>query len=99
MATLYVTEYQGLSTAYNDTAQAVPGTPVAIQTVAISGAAASSAPFNANTTLVRLHTDSICSFTMGSAPVATTSCPRMAANQTEYFGVRPGQTVSVIANT
>ena len=93
MATLYVSEFR---------AQILNGVPVAVQpaqreqTVAIGGGASSS-PFGPNTDLVRLHCDAICSFRFGGA-AATTSNARMAANQTEYFVVNPGDVVSVIAN-
>ncbi len=74
--------------------------PVATQTVSYTTHAESST-FNAKTRLVRLHTDSICSFVFGTAPSATTSDSRMAAGQTEYHGVRLGQSlkVSAVANT
>jgi len=48
---------------------------------------------------VRLHADSVCSVLFGTNPTATTANARMAAGQTEYFGVAPGMKVSVIANT
>ena len=47
---------------------------------------------------VRVHADAICSIKFGSAPVATTANMRLAANQTEYFQVSPGDKVSVITN-
>lgn len=96
MAVLYITELQPYE---------VSGLPVAImppvaeQTVAIGGSSTASAAFNANTGLVRLHTDSTCSVEFGGTPTATTSTARLAANQTEYFAVHPGTKVAVIANT
>lgn len=112
MATLYITEFQAIGYAggptwaagTNGPTQAAQQPAVANQTVAIGGASVASAAFNAATTLVRLHTDSICSiaFTLpGSTtdPVATATSARMAANQTEYFGVVPGTKVAVITNT
>lgn len=102
MATLYITEYE-------DQAKDSEGNPVPVgleprvtnQTVAISGAHAESQLFNARTRFVRIHTDAICSFIVGSAPVATTSHSRMAADQVEYFGCPQGGglKVSVISNT
>jgi hypothetical protein len=68
--------------------------------ITISGASAASAKFGTYTNLVRLHTDTICSIYITTAgTAATTSNARMAANQTEYFAVIPGQIVTVIANT
>lgn len=111
MATLYVTEFQALGQAGlptngygpNGPTQAAQQPPVtADQTVAIGGASVASVAFNAATTLVRLHTDSICSILFGqpgATPTALTTSARMVAGQTEYFGVLPGMKVAVISNT
>lgn len=108
MASLYVTEYQGVGqvdpggaegTAYFATAQAPKGPALAEQKVAITGVTAQSAAFNRFTKLVRLHTDVVCSISIGGTnPAATTSSARLAANQTEYFSVDPGDKVAVISN-
>lgn len=99
MATLYISEYSeaGIKGPGMLPAAAEPG--VTTQTVAISGTTAQSAAFGATTRFVRVHTDAICSIAFGSNPTATTSKLRMAANQTEYFAVRPGDKVAVISNT
>ena len=72
------------------------------QTVAIAGAHAEASPFGENTHHIRVHCDAICSISIGppgsAEAVATTSDPRFAANQTEYFDVVPGHVLSVIAN-
>lgn len=113
MATLYVTEYpvveplvyaQKLGPRNTGTQFALPPAAQSPKTaennVAISGASAASAAFNAKTLLVRVHTDAICSVEVGgSAPVATTASARMIAGQTEYFLVKPGDKLAVIANT
>jgi len=107
MATLYITEFQALGQAGlptsgfgpNGPTQAAQQPPVVDQTPLAIGAATQSAAFNAATTLVRLHADSVCSILFGANPTATTANARMAAGQTEYFGVLPGMKVSVIANT
>lgn len=107
MATLYITEFQALGQAGlpswgygpNAPTQAAQQPPIAEQTVAISGSSSTSAAFNAATVLVRLHTDAICSIEFGNAPAAGTTDARMAAGQTEYFGVTPGMKVAVISNT
>lgn len=98
MATLYITEYV---TASVDQGRAMPiafGPPITSQTVAIGGASVSSAAFNANTRLIRVHTDAICSIAIAVSPTATTSTARMAANQTEYFGVDNSLKIAVITN-
>ncbi len=102
MAKLYLTEhtasgrYAGSAIPVADTANWVENanSPLNI------GGALTSAPFGPNTTLIRVHCDAICSVLITTAgTLATTSNARMAANQTEYWYVRPGQILSVIANT
>lgn len=92
MAVAYITEYADIR------ANAALEPLTAAQTVAI-GAEAKSAAFNANTHFVRIHVDAICSIKFGLAPTANTTNKRLAAGQTEYFMVRPGDKVSVISNT
>ncbi len=98
MATLYITEFSALYAKSNQTGQMAICPPVAQQTVAI-GVEAKSSAFNAATNLIRVHTDAICSITIGTAPTATTSMMRMAASQTEYFAVAAGDKLSAITNT
>lgn len=96
MATLYITEY---ATTGWTSAKGLPcgqEPAVATQAIAIPG---TSATFQINTKFVRLHTDNTCSVLFGANPTATTSSPRMVAQQTEYFGVVGGQKVAVVANT
>lgn len=98
-ATLYVTEFTGAppgSVYY----QAAKAPAVANQTVAVGGGSLQSAAFGATTGLVRIHCDIICNVNIGSTnPTATTSSMRLAAGQTEYFVVLPGDKVAVIAGT
>lgn len=102
MATVYLTEFaaQGRDVA-GYTAPAALQPPVVEQTVAIGGTSVASSAFNANTALVRVHTDAVCSIYFGIAPVATASTGRMAANATEYFAVLPGKAfkIAVITNS
>lgn len=109
MATLYITEFIEPGAAHGRSPSMGQQGAVATQTVAIGGSSTASAAFNANTNMVRLHNDNggPCSIIFstpaqlkaGTTPTATTSHPRMAANQTEYYGVIPGQIVAVISNT
>lgn len=97
MATLYVSEFGDLAIGR---AQAMTLPSLRTQTVAISGTSAPTAQaFGENTRMVRVHTDAICSIAVGTTPVATTSDLRMAADTTEYFGVKPGEKIAVITNT
>lgn len=101
MATLYIKEYAELLVYAGVDVQIPLEPPVAEQTVAIGGAHAESAAFNANTRFVQLHADAICSISLGTAPAAATTNERMAANDTRFKGVPMGGNfkVSVISNT
>ncbi len=101
MAKLYITEYTDQVRDLNGQVVPVGDEPgiVTQSPVSIAGSAAVSAAFNAKTRFVRLHTDAICSVAFGASPTATTNDKRMAADQTEYFGVQPGQKVAVTPNT
>lgn len=72
---------------------------IANQQVANGGASAQSAAFNAKTKFVRLHTDANCRIEFGDNPSATGASKRMAAGQTEYFGVQPGMKVACTTST
>jgi hypothetical protein len=100
MATLYITEYSSIGDALNGKAQVAGASFIATQTVALSGSSARSTALSAQTKLVRLHTDAICSFKVGGSTVtAATTDPRMAADNTEYFGVNGGEYIAAITNT
>jgi len=101
MALLYVTEFSSLTPTTEGGAAQVARAPVVVDQspVTIAGGSLQSAAFNAETKYVRLHCDAICSIAFGSNPTATAANMRMAAGQTEYFGVQPGMKVAVITNT
>lgn len=109
MTTLYINEYQKSAHAnaeewgYTDNGLQVAKEPaITSQTVAIGGSSVLSNPFGLTTRLVRIHADSVCSIlfgAVGTTPAAATTNARLAAGQTEYFGVAPGMTIAVIANT
>ena len=100
MAKLYIAEFSnpGL-TSYGAALPMVKAPPLVEQTIAISGASAQSAAFAGTTDIIRVHSDAICSVLVGPNPTATTSTMRLAADQTEYFVVNPGDKIAVIANT
>jgi hypothetical protein len=104
MATLYVSEYRLLASVPSSTnyapmpAQGGQEPPQAEYTIVVAGSSTQGPFFGGYTALVRVHTDTICSISIGSNPVATTTNKRLAANQTEYFGVAPNQQLAVIAN-
>jgi hypothetical protein len=73
--------------------------PLAEQKLTISGTSGQSAAFNAGTSIIRVHTDAICSILIGNNPTATANNARLAAGQTEYFSVIAGDKLAVISNT
>lgn len=102
MAKVYISEYAEMAQVQSSKERiSAPQEPsVAEQTpVAIGGASVQSAAFAQTTRFVRIHTDAICSIKFGDNPTATADDKRLAANATEYFGVKPGQKVAVITNT
>ncbi len=107
MAKLYIREYANVAAVGHSSGPAfvagqAPQEPcIARQTVDFTSGQAASNPFNAKTTFIRVHTDSICLMDVGSSPNATSNGDRMVANQTEYFGVATGygHTLSVVSTT
>lgn len=100
MALLYVTEYEALSPTTEGGAAQVPRTPPVVDQVpvVVGGTSLQSAAFGKTTTFVRLNCDVTCSIAFGPNPTATANSQRLAANQTEYFGVTRGYKVAVITN-
>jgi len=98
MAKLYISEYNKLGSGYDNIVVAEPAS-VEQTPVAIGGTTTQSQAFAANTRIIRVHTDVICSVAVGVNPAATTNSKRMIAGQTEYFAVTPGHKIAVISNT
>lgn len=97
MGVLYVTEYQKYSGSGTSFQAALE--PAQANQKITYGATTQSSAFGKNTYLIRVHTDSICSVEVATNPTATTNSKRLAANQTEYFAVVPGQKIAGITNT
>ncbi len=101
MASLYLTEYGSVGGQHTPIAQS----PIVNAQKLTIGSETKSTAFKPSTRFVRVHVDAICSIHIGPADTsdtyvaATTSSARMAADQTEYFGVSPGDKLSVISNT
>jgi hypothetical protein len=98
MPKLYISEYAVLAEARSGTAQAAAEPALATQAVDYTAGATFSAVFTSQTKIVRLQPDTVCSVRFGGDE-ATTNHMRMAAGQTEYFGVQPNSQLSVIPNT
>lgn len=105
MAKVYITEYtRTAKELYNDVVISAPqeGDNIGVvdqAPITSSGSSQQSAAFATATKLVRIHTDGILSVKFGANPTADVNSKRMAANTTEYFGVKPGDKVAVITNT
>ncbi len=104
MATLYITEFSGLGQFNSQIFQNAPACPpLADQKLTITTTSTASTTFSANTHLIQVETDAICSLafstTTDSTVSATTSAMRLAAGETRLYGVNPGFSVAVVTNT
>lgn len=100
MAKLYVTEFEQMPQLVGGRLAVAVAPPAVDQTPVVIGAGSlQSAAFGVRAKFVRLHADAICSIAFGSNPTATANSMRMAANQTEYFGVAVADKVAVITNS
>jgi hypothetical protein len=99
MATLYVTEYS-----LNGWVQTPPITAPPLQSiqadynVAIGGTSTPSPAFQAATGVIQINCDAACSIAYGGSPTAVVTAHRMAANETRFYLVKPGDKLAVIAN-
>lgn len=97
MAKLYLTEY---GDAVAGGRISIAGEPALKNQAPLAiGSETKSAVFGDSTKLIRVHVDAICSIAIGKTPTATTNSMRLAADTTEYFGVQPGDKLSVISNS
>lgn len=85
---VYITEFARYGRSSDGYKMPVPEEPrVANQTVAVGAGSVQSSAFNALTSVIRIHTDVICSIELGTNPTASATTRRMAANTTEYIAV------------
>ena len=97
MSNVTIREYADLAVTYAKYAQAGAEPAIADQAVTTSGVSAQSAAFNANTRLVCIVTVTQVAVAFGSNPTALiTTSLRIPANSMVFFGVKPGQKVSLI---
>lgn len=99
MATVYVSEYPDLHPYLGGISPMVVEPALVEQTVAIAAGSTQSNAFGARTSVIRVHTDAVCSILVGDNPTATATNKRLAANQTEYFRVAAGHKIAVITNS
>lgn len=101
MSLAYITEYSEMPRINGQIALVGQEPNAAMQApLTFTGTAGQSAAFNANTKFIRFHADGICSIKFGTNPTAVANTDmRLAASSTEFFGVVPGQKVSVVTST
>lgn len=106
MANVTITEYRGIGhvdpgydgMSYVTPAQAPYADGTQIEQVLMT-VAGTSAAFGQYSRLVRVHTDAPIKIAIGgTTPGATANSPRMAANQTELFVVKPGHKLAWITS-
>lgn len=101
MSTLYVTEYSGA--ARGGQIPVAHGRRLRRNNVAIGASSAASAAFGPGCTLIRITSDADCSFLVsnddGVIPTATNADqPMWSKSGVEYFTVKEGDYIAVIAN-
>ena len=95
----YIREYGQMGVAQNGQPQIADEPPLVDQTALdFSGGHAESAAFGNTTKYIRVWCDAQASFLVGTAPVATNAMSPLTSATPEYFGVRSGQKISVVAN-
>jgi len=100
MATLSIGEFKFVEAWPTGFIQVVQAPPILVQTVALASTSNICAPFNGNTNIVRLQTDTNCAvvFSAVGTTIATatnTTGIFVNAGVPEYFGVFPGLTLAV----
>lgn len=101
MAKAYIREYQKMAQVQASKSDlSAPQEPGVDQDpITVSGTHAESAAFATDTRFIGITCDGIMSLVFGAAPVATTNHFRIPAGVIAYYGVIPGQKVSLITNT
>lgn len=90
MSVLHIAEVSHLA---ND---CLPMPPLATQAVTYTTSSVQSSAFNAQTRVIRVHSDANAWVVVGANPTATVAGTRLAAGQTERFYVKPGDKIAVI---
>ncbi len=95
-----ITEYAFLARdGANQTIPAGQEPQLANHQITPSALSQQTAAFAGGATLVRVHTDEAIRIEIGGDPTAASTSKRMAANTTEFFGVRGGQKAAVVSTT
>lgn len=72
-------------------------TPHVDQSIAIGGASAQSSAFGSFTRFIRVNASADCHVAFGPNPTATTGNLMLTAKVPEYFEIKPGDKIAVIA--
>lgn len=98
MADIYITEYVRLGADQVGKVPPVPFEPnVAEQVIANPVASTQSAALNAQTTMVMVHASAAAHIKFGLNPTAVTTAHRLAAGETRFYSVQPGQSMKIAA--
>ena len=97
MALCYVTEYAELASCDTGIVQAGLEPNLTVQKIDFTaGAAATATAFDSRTRFVRIWSDTAGYIKFGASPTAVTATDTpVSASTAEFFGVRPGQKMSI----
>lgn len=108
MAKTYITEFAQGAKQWDGPSIAAPqdnglvadgGSTIEQTPITNSGASQQSAAFAGGTRLIRLTSDGIISYLIGTDPTVTVNHRRLPAGAIEYIGVKPGHKIAIITNT
>ncbi len=98
MATVYITEFGNAGSASGNLPIALfPALGEQTITLLSSASTACTSGFGTASVMIRVHTDTNCFIALSSSPTATTASARLAANQTEYFGINSNGNLKLAA--
>jgi hypothetical protein len=99
-AKCYVKEYASSGNTRSNLPLQIASEPGIVDQTAVdfTSGHAESVAFSAQTTYIRLWCDAQASYIVGKTPLATNAMSPIGASTPEYFGVQPGDKISVVAN-
>lgn len=99
MASLYIAEYKDPSVHTGKQRLTAKSPTAAEQKLTIGAGSVPSLAFGPDTFLIRVVSDTTCSYQVAADPTATAALSRLPANAIEYIEVQPGDKIAVIENT
>ena len=94
---LHIAEYSSSSIDSPKSIPVVLMPELATQVLAVGATSVQSAAFQGGTRMIRLFADEPCRVLVGESPTAVATSTPLAEKGGEYFGVRPGDKLAVIA--